>query len=103
VGVNGDTVAIYHGVNASLLGHDLYALSQSTTVQLSDLPEATQSNLHNGVVVASEKEAEATIESYREQIAADKAHAQQVADKSTAGTETSTDNPAVPTNTEGGD
>ena len=54
-------------------------------------------------VVASEKEAEATIESYREQIAADKAHAQQVADKSTAGTETSTDNPAVPTNTEGGD
>ena len=103
VGANGDTVAIYHGVNASILGHDLYALSETTTVQLSDLPEATQANLKDGVVVSSEAEAEATVKSYQEQIETDKAHAQQVADKSTAGTETSQDNPAVPTSEGGGD
>lgn len=105
VGVNGDAVAIYHGVNASLMGHDLYALSEVTSVQLSDLPDATQTRLEDGIVVASEEEAQATVSSYREQIEADKAHAQQVANKSTEGTETSTDKPAVPvTDTqEGGD
>ena len=96
VGVNGDTVAIYHGVNASILGHDLYALSQTSAVRLSDLPDALQASLREGVVVNSEEDARRTIESYREQIEADKEHAQQVADKSTAGTETSHDNPATP-------
>lgn len=103
VGVNGDTVAIYHGVNASILGHDLYALSETTTVQLADLPDATQANLRAGVVVNGESEAHATVQSYQEQIESEKAHAQQVADKSTAGTETSLDNPAVPKPVEGGD
>lgn len=96
VGANGDTVAIYHGVNASLLGHDLYALSETTTVQLADLPDALQSSLRDGVVVSSEDEAHSTIKSYRDQIETDKTHAQQVADKSTAGTETSQEKPAVP-------
>ena len=103
VGVNGDTVAIYRGVNSSILGHDLYALSETTTVQLSDLPDATQANLRSGVVVTGEDEAHATIQSYQEQIESEKAHAQQVADKSTAGTETSLGNPAVPKSVEGGD
>ena len=96
VGVNGDTVAIYHGVNASILGHDLYALSQTSAVQISDLPEATQANLRSGIVASSEKEAQATVQSYQEQIETDKARAQQVADKSTAGTDTTPDSPAVP-------
>ena len=103
VGANGDTVAVYHGVNASLFGHDLYALSETSAVQLSDLPEATQTHLREGVTVSSEEEAHATIESYREQIESDKAYAQQVANKSTEGTETSQDNPAVPKSDEGGD
>lgn len=103
VGVNGDTVAIYRGVNSSILGHDLYALSETTTVQLADLPDATQANLRSGVVVNGEDEAHATIQSYQEQIESEKAHAQQVADKSTAGTETSLGNPAVPKPVEGGD
>ena len=96
VGVNGDTVAIYHGVNASIFGHDLYALSETSAVQLSDLPEATQTNLRQGVIASSEKEAQATVRSYQEQIETDKARAQQVADKSTAGTDTTPDSPAVP-------
>ena len=96
VGTNGDTVAIYRGVNASLLGHNLYTLSETTAVQLKDLPEATQHYLHDGIVVSSEDEAHRTVQSYHDQIEADKTHAQQVADKSTAGTETSQDKPAVP-------
>ena len=96
VGVNGDTVAIYHGVNASILGHDLYALSETSSVQVKDLPDAVQQSLRDGIVVSNQNEAKSTVESYREQIAADRAHAQQVADRSTAGTETSPDKPAVP-------
>ena len=70
-------------------------------MQLRDLPEAVQQNLQDGVVVSSEQEALRTIESYQEQIDADRERAQQVADKSTAGTETSHDKPAGPANTEG--
>ena len=96
VGANGDTVAIYHGVNASLLGHDLYALSETSTVQLSDLPDALQASLRDGVVVSGEDDARAVVQSYRDQIETDKARAQQVAGRSVVGTETSQDNPAVP-------
>ncbi len=96
LGTNGDTVAIYRGINASLLGHDLYSLSETTTVQLTDLPDALQASLRNGIVVSSEDEAHRTVESYREQIETERAHAQQVADKSTVGTETSPESPAVP-------
>ena len=94
---NGETVGIYHGVNATLFGHDLYALSESSTVRLSDLPDAVQTSLAEGVVVASEQEAQNTIKGYHDQIEADRLRAQQTADKSTAGTETSHDKPAVPT------
>ena len=96
VGVNGDTVAIYHGVNASLFGQDLYALSETSAVQVKDLPDAMQQSLRDGIVVGSEAEAQATIKSYHDQIEADKVHAQQIADKSTSGTQTSQENPAVP-------
>ena len=57
VGVNGETVAIYHGVNAAHLWHDLYALLETTAVQVSDLPEAVQPACDEGIVVASEEEA----------------------------------------------
>lgn len=96
VGVNGDTVAIYHGIHTQILGRNLYELSETTTVKLKDLPEATQEKLFAGVVVASEKEAHATIQSYHDQIETDKSRAQQTADKSTIGTETSQQKPAVP-------
>lgn len=96
VGVNGDTVAIYHGVNASILGHDLYALSETSSVQVKDLPDAMQQSLRDGIIVDSEAEAQATVKSYHDQIETDKVHAQQIADKSTSGTQTSQANPAVP-------
>jgi hypothetical protein len=59
-----------------------------------------QASLRDGIVVSGEEEAHHTVESYREQIETERAHAQQVADKSTAGTETSPDSPAVPKNEE---
>ena len=96
VAANGETVAVYHGVNASLFGHDLYALAETSTVKLSDLPDAVQDSLDEGIVASSEEEAHKIIEGYQEQIKADHDRAQQVADKSTAGTETSHDSPAVP-------
>ena len=96
VGANGETVGVYHGVNATLLGHDLYALSETSAVQLSDLPDAVQTSLQEGVVVSSEEEAHKIIQGYQDQIATDRERAQQVADKSTAATEISHDTPAVP-------
>ena len=96
VGTNGDSVAIYHGVNASLLGHDLYALSETTTVRVEDLPEATRNSLRDGLVMGSEQEARATVESYRTQIEADHAQAQQLADRTTTGTDAAPDNPVAP-------
>ena len=96
VGVNGDTVAIYHGVNASLFDHDLYALAETTTVRIEDLPEATRNSLRSGLVVANVDEAHATVESYRTQIEADRAQAQQLADRTTNDTDAAPDNPVTP-------
>lgn len=96
VGVNNDTVAIYRGVNATVLGRDLYRLSETSAVQVSDLPEAVQASLRIGIVASSEREAQATVQSYQKQIEADRTRAQQMADKSSAGTDTSPDKPAVP-------
>jgi protein phosphatase len=70
---------------------------------LAPLPDAVQQSLRDGIVVSNQNEAKSTVESYREQIESDKAYAQQVANKSTEGTETSQDNPAVPKSDEGGD
>ncbi len=72
IGVNGSTVAIYQGVHTDFLGRPLYELVETTSVEVSDLPEAVRKSLEEGVVVASEKDAAATIESYRQQIDADK-------------------------------
>ena len=71
-------------------------LNKSITDALNDSIDAMQQSLRDGIVVGSEAEAQATIKSYHDQIEADKVHAQQIADKSTSGTQTSQENPAVP-------
>ena len=95
VGVNGRTVGIYQGVHADFLGHPLYSLVETTSVELSDLPEATVKALNEGVIVSSEAEAAATVDSYREQIDADKTAAADAAEKATGDTEPSEATPVT--------
>ena len=52
-------------------------------------------SLNDGVVVSSEAEAAATVESYREQIDADKTAAAEAAEKATEGTEPSEATPVT--------
>jgi protein phosphatase len=95
VGVNGRTVGIYQGIHAELFGHPLYSLVETTSVELKDLPEAVVKSLQDGVVVSSEAEASATVDSYREQIDADKTAAAEAAQKATEGVEPSEATPVT--------
>ena len=95
VGIDGETVGIYQGINAEVFGHPLSHIVETTTVKVSDLPETTQKSLVDGLPVASEQEAINTVKSYREQIDAQKVAAAETADKTTSSTNTSPDNPAA--------
>lgn len=93
VGINGATVGIYRGVHADLLGHPLYHLVETTSVEVADLPEAVAKSLADGVMVASEKEAAATIDSYRAQIDADKTAVADTAAATAGATQASPESP----------
>ena len=69
---DGDTVGIYQGINDEFAGMPLYTLVEPTTVQIKDLPDAVQTQLERGIPVSTEAEAHAIVESYRDQIDADK-------------------------------
>lgn len=96
VGINGDTVGIYQGINASYFGRSLSHLVETSTVNVADLPQATQDSLRDGVRVDSEQDALDTVESYRAQIDADKSAAAQTADQAQAGTGDVASNPVTP-------
>ena len=68
LGVHDGCVAIYQGIPEEVLGIDLYALSDATTIELDDLPEDTQSRLERGIPQGSMDEARATVSQYRRQI-----------------------------------
>ena len=89
VGANGRTVGIYQGVHAEVFGHPLYSLVETTSVELTDLPETVAKSLADGVPVASEAEAEKTVDSYRDQIDADKTAKAEAAQKASEGSESS--------------
>ena len=74
-------VAIYQGAQGDFLGMELSHLQESTTVELTDLPEALQDQIVQGISVASLEEARNTVESYRQQIEDEKAKAQKTADE----------------------
>ncbi len=95
VGTNGQTVGIYRGIHADVLGYPLYTLVETTSVELEDLPETVVKSLRDGVVVSSEAEAEATVESYRKQINADKTEAGNVAEKASNGADAATTKPVT--------
>lgn len=80
IGINGDTVAIYQGVSSSFLGANLYSLSETTSIRVSDLPQSTQSSLAEGITVSSLDEAELTVENYRDQIDENKTKAANAAE-----------------------
>lgn len=82
VGVNPDdgTVAVYHGVRDEVFGVPLHMLASKSAVEASDLSEALQHQLGEGIIVASEEEGRDTIENYRDQIDAEKTKAAQMAE-----------------------
>ena len=80
VGTHEDgTVAVYRGVTGDFLGLSLHELVATTSVMATDLPEATQHQLADGISVANEEEARNTVERYRDQIDADKTKAAEAA------------------------
>ena len=81
---DGETVGIYQGINADFMGIQLSELVEPTTVQIKDLPHSLQSQLERGIAVASEAEAHAVVESYRDQIDAEKTHAAEKAEEAKA-------------------
>ena len=66
------------------MGIQLSELVEPTTVQIKDLPHSLQSQLERGIAVASEAEAHAVVESYRDQIDAEKTHAAEKAEEAKA-------------------
>ena len=78
---DGDTVGIYQGINDEFAGMPLYTLVEPTTVQIKDLPDAVQTQLERGIPVSTEAEAHAIVESYRDQIDAEKTRAAEKAEE----------------------
>lgn len=71
LGVSDGCVAIYSGIPGSFMGIDLYRLSDSTTIDIEDLPEDTQNRLRAGIPQGSMDEARETLSNYRQQIDAE--------------------------------
>ncbi|RVU96656.1 Stp1/IreP family PP2C-type Ser/Thr phosphatase [Coriobacteriales bacterium OH1046] len=78
---NGETVGIYQGIHADVAGLPLYELIEPTTILIKDLPDAVQVQLERGIQVSSEEEARAIVESYRDQIDAEKTRAAEKAEE----------------------
>ena len=79
--VNGDTVGIYQGINASVFGIPLGNLVETSAVAVADLPASVQDQLEQGIRVANEQAGRDTLDAYRVQIDADKTAAASVADE----------------------
>lgn len=77
LGVDGDTVAVYQGIPATVLGIELHHVQEETSIKLSDLPEDTRNRLREGIAQDSLEQARDTISDYRRQI--DEARSQQAA------------------------
>lgn len=77
LGADGDTVAVYQGIPATVLGVELHHVQEETSIKLSDLPEDTQNRLREGIAQGSLEQARDTISDYRRQI--DEARSQQAA------------------------
>ena len=92
--LNGDTVGIYQGINASVLGIPLGNLVETSAVAVADLPASVQDQLEQGIRVANEQAGRDTLDAYRAQIDADKTAAASVANEAK-----SEGNPGAPVDT----
>ena len=104
IGVTRGNVGIYRGVNANLLGFNLYNLVEETSIDINELPRATQKNLEQGISMADFETAQRTVESYRSQIADEKSRASasaQDAQSSGASASTAPASAAAPATTRG--
>ena len=90
LGVNGSTVGLYRGINGSFFGVSMSELVGTSAVELSDLPVAVQDQLENGIRVDSEEAGRAAIDSYHEQINAEKDRAAEIAETARSETDEST-------------
>ena len=80
LGVDGEYVALYRGIPASVLGIELNRVEENTTIKLSDLPEDTQNRLREGISQQSLDEAWDTLSDYRRQIEEQQVQQQQNAE-----------------------
>ena len=80
LGVNGSTVGLYRGINGDFLGIPTSELVGTSAVELSDLPVSVQDQLEDGIRVESEAAGREVIDSYHEQINAEKDRAAQIAE-----------------------
>ena len=79
LGNNEGTVGIYQGLNSEIFGIPLNHLVETTSVEVADLPDATQSQLEQGIRTDDENSALDTINSYHEQIDTQRSQASSVA------------------------
>lgn len=93
---NNGTVGIYQGVTGDIFSIPLSHLTETSSVQVSDLPSSTQDSLRRGLALGSEEDARNTLESYRDQINRDKIDSSVIWSRTQLGTEISPDNPATP-------
>ena len=87
LGVNGTTVGLYRGMNAEFLGIPLGELVSTSAVELTDLPASVQDQLEDGIRVENEETGRAVIDSYHQQITAEKDRAAQTAETARSETE----------------
>lgn len=80
LGIDSGRVAIYHGINASFIGRDLYELVERTEVDVRKLPDATRKSLEEGIATASREEARSTVDSYVSQIVVENTKTAETAD-----------------------
>ena len=94
----GGYVAVYQGIEGDILGLSLSNLNYVSEIEATELPENLQHQLAEGIPVGSRDDALAAIASYREQLAADQAEADETASAvGTAPTETPDGQPIDPT------
>lgn len=80
LGVDGETVGLYRGINADILGMPLNELVGTSAVELSDLPTSVQDQLTSGIRVDSEEAGRAAIDAYHAQIDHERTQAAQTAE-----------------------
>ncbi len=100
LGNNGGTVGIYQGIDAQILNVPLSHLVETTSVEVDDLPQAVQSQLaQGGIRMESEEQALSAVNSYHEQIDAEKTSAAAVAsDVKSSTTDTTQESTSADTN-----